>query len=285
MAAFMQPAPYLIPIPDLRLLADGALIRRLGAGTDQQALFRDAGEDGIVVSHAIDLNKCTYEAESAVMKLRAGDNIHRYSHRFADSPARARAEQVLCEWTLFKNTPALQAQMAAFTRTLYSAEQVLDMKNADALKQLFVPLQMKFRIGKFMEKTDGARAWIGIFNARLSTLGKGDHMTYIALIPQQSSHNPCIYSAGTMPHQETHKRLDAEEFRFKPTHGGHIKCVGTTGSIKTFIVDAGSNYVGRGVKTPFSCAEAVVKVLYRLDLGHTFIPVEGRGAFGTEQSY
>jgi len=272
-------------VEDIRNIADGTLIRRTGQGTDQQALFRGADGDGIFVAHAIDLDKCTYEAESAVMKLREGDVIYRYAHRFTDSPARVKAEQVLGEWSLYRKSPALQAQMSAFTRALYAAEQVLDMKRDDTLRQLFVPLQMKFKIGKFMEKTDGARAWVELLNAQLSTLEKGDHLTYIALIPQQSSHNPCIYSAGTMPHQETHKRLDGEEFRFKPTHGGHIKCVSITDSVKTFLVDAGSNYVGRGVKTPFSYADAVVKALYRLDLGHTYIPVEGRGAFGTEQSY
>jgi hypothetical protein len=112
----------------------------------------------------------------------------------------------------------------------------------------------------------------------------GEHITYIAMIPQTSTYEPKFYSIGTKPHEETHFSLKRESFNFKPTHGGHIKAE-KKGEGIIYYVDAGSNYIGKGVKTKLETAESVVKALRRDCSGCTFIPLEGRGAFGTEQSY
>ena len=50
-------------------------------------------------------------------------------------------------------------------------------------------------------------------------------------------------------------------------------------------MDAGSNYLGRGVKTPLHVSEAVTAGLKKVYPEFEFTPLEGRGAYGTEQSY
>ena len=57
------------------------------------------------------------------------------------------------------------------------------------------------------------------------------------------------------------------------------------GDSMIYYVDAGSNYIGKGVKTKLETAESVVKAMSREYSAYRFIPLEGRGAFGTDQSY
>ncbi len=51
------------------------------------------------------------------------------------------------------------------------------------------------------------------------------------------------------------------------------------------IVDAGSNYIGRGVKSTLFTAKQVATALKKAYPEYEFIPLAGRGAFGVEQSY
>jgi hypothetical protein len=50
-------------------------------------------------------------------------------------------------------------------------------------------------------------------------------------------------------------------------------------------VDAVSNFIGKGIKTRLETAGAVAKALKREYGAYTFVPLEGRGAFGSDQSY
>ena len=104
-------------------------------------------------------------------------------------------------------------------------------------------------------------------------------------MPQTQSSSPLFYTAGTKPHYETHMCLLAEPYAFNPSHGGHILSQKKTSDKKRFIVDAGSQYKGKGVKTPLRVAEEVTRALSRTYPGFEFVPVAGRDAFGAGQSY
>jgi hypothetical protein len=154
----------------------------------------------------------------------------------------------------------------------------------DSLDTQFIPMQQKLNIGRFKKTVNPEALCKQKFKEHLMALKPGEHLTYIALIPATSSYDPKFYSIGTKPHEETHISLKSELFNFKPTHGGHIKAENAESGI-VYYVDAGSNYIGKGTKTKLETAEAVVKALKSEFSGFKFIPLEGRSAFGTEQSY
>jgi hypothetical protein len=152
------------------------------------------------------------------------------------------------------------------------------------LDAVFIPLQQKMKIGRYVESVNQDLVRKKRFGDQLGGMKAGDHITYLALIPQTSSYAPKFYSIGTKPHEEIQHSLRAEAFNFKPTHGGHIKAVkGEKGLI--YHVDAGSNFIGKGIKTRLETAGAVAKALKREYGAYTFVPLEGRGAFGSDQSY
>ncbi|MBP7605224.1 MAG: hypothetical protein KBA15_14955 [Spirochaetes bacterium] len=275
---------FLIKIPKDEPLEPGTLVRRIGGGKDQQGVFSHRTEGGMVLREVIDLASGEYATSEGLLAPGDNDTLYRYSHSFASSHVRAQALQVISEWSLLRKHPELRDQILSFAATVFSAEQILEMKKTDTLQKLFVPIQQRFAIGKYTEKVDWRKRMLDDFRERLDGLHPGDHLTYIANVPEGGIKPPSFFSAGTKPHQETHWVLQNEPFSFSPTHGGHIKLASDRGA-KTLIVDAGSNYVGRGNKTTLITANAVVDALYRLYQGYYFIPVEGRGAFGTEQSY
>jgi len=275
---------YLINILPDHPIERGTLVRRIGNGKDQQGVFFDRSSDRLVLREVIDLAAGEYAAAEGLLSLGEGDMLYLHAHGFASSPLRSQALQVVSDWSLFKKHPELHDAVLSFVAACYSAEQIVEMKKTDTLQKLFVPIQQRFAIGKYAEKIDWKKRSVDGFRERLETLYPGDHLTYLASVPDGTIKPPAFFSAGTKPHQETHWILQNEPFSFNPTHGGHIKLASERGG-KTLLVDAGSNYVGRGNKTTLVTATAVVDALYRLYHGYYFIPVEGRGAFGTEQSY
>jgi hypothetical protein len=110
-------------------------------------------------------------------------------------------------------------------------------------------------------------------------------MTYISFIPPASKLKPLFYSVGTQPHESTYVSLQSEPFTFTPNMGGHIKYTADSKGKKTFIVDAGSNYYGKGNKTTLSTARKAAVALAATFREYTFTPVAGRGAYSLKQSY
>ena len=83
-----------------------------------------------------------------------------------------------------------------------------------------------------------------------------------------------------------HKEALSMEF---PAHAGRVfmlsEMAGEKSGKKHYLVDAGSKFMGRGVKTPLYVAKLIAKALRVTYRDFLFTPIEGRGAFGTEQSY
>ncbi|MBP7736303.1 MAG: hypothetical protein KA369_10065 [Spirochaetes bacterium] len=274
------------PLTESTKLEPGTVIRRIGNGKDQQGSFLEFDDEGnYILINIIDMKSGTLAASEGVLKPKEGDALYYYSSSFATSPDAAKALRIIKEWPLFKDNAKLQQQILSFATLSYVPEQIIEMSKNDTLTHLFIPIQERFRIGRFHERRNPERLCNETFLQWLQTLQRGNHITYLALIMQQKHHIPRFYSIGTRPHEETAKLLMDEPFNFSPTNGGHIKAMGLKDGKKHFIVDAGSTYFGRGVKTPLHVSESVVAGLKKVYPDFEFTPLAGRGAFGTQQSY
>lgn len=264
----------------------GDIIRRINSEKDQQGCFERYDDEGNpVLVNVIDMRNAKFAAEAGIMRFDEEDTVYRFNDTFIKSSKANAAMTLLREWPLYKKNPDLQIPMEYFMMLSYSPIQILDFKKTSNMKFLFIPIQQKFKIGRFEEKINWNLERKKRFEDYLNSLEPGDHITYVALVPQNNSYSPMFYSVGTKPHQSTHDSLKTEPFSFEPTHGGHIKAVKDKKGNVEYIVDAGSSYLGKGIKTPLSKAEEVAKALTKLYSDKKYKPVEGRNAFGSMQSY
>ena len=274
------------PLTAKKKLEPGVIIRRIGDDKDQQGSYCELDPDGnMILINIIDLSEGTLVASMGVLKPRKGDKVLYSSSSFGAGAASKKARAIIEQWSLFQKHANLQEQILDFIGTVYVPEQILRYSETNTLNFLFVPVQQKFRIGRFTERRSPERVCNDIFLQRLQALHRGNHITYLGLVLQQKHYIPRFYSAGTKSHEETTTLLKNEEFNFHPSHGGHIKCEGAKDGKKHFLVDAGSNVYGRGIKTPLHVSEQVVEGLKKVFPEFEYTAMAGRGAFGTEQSY
>jgi hypothetical protein len=267
-------------------LEHGAIVRRVGNGKDQQGGLLEIDDDGnLVLIDIIDMAAGNLFAAKGLLKPKKGDVIYYSNTTFKHSQVAGKALKIIKESSLYKENPHLHRKIIDFITTSFVPEQIVDMDKNGTLKPVFVPLQEKFRIGRFTERRDPIRVCTETFGRWLDALQSGIHITYIAQIMQLKGYVPRFYSDGTKPHEETMNSMREEIFNFEPNYGGHIKCTGIEEGIKRFMVDAGSNVLGRGVKTPLHVSQTVAAALKKLYPDFEFDPVPGRGAFGTQQSY
>jgi hypothetical protein len=272
-------------ISDHENLSPGKVLRRICGGKDQQGLYTGMDDSsGLIVVNVVDMAAPSFLAEAGVIRPSEKDRLFRYTTTFRESGKAREAMEILRSWPLYIKNPAIQAPMEYFFSSSFTPEHILHLRNEEMLDAVFIPLQQKLKIGRYVESVNWDLVRKKRFSDQLDGMKAGDHITYLALIPQTSSYAPKFYSIGTKPHEEIQHSLRAEAFNFKPTHGGHIKAVKSEKGM-VYHVDAGSNFIGKGIKTRLETAEAVVKALRREYGGHVFIPIEGRGAFGSDQSY
>jgi hypothetical protein len=277
---------YMKALDKKKILQPGTIVRRVGGGKDQQgALLEYDGDNNMVLVNILDWTTGTLLAIKGVLKPMKDDRLYYCDTPFDGSPDAKKALKIVSEWSLYKKHASLQKQIINFISIAFIPEQIIELEKKEQLPFLFVPIQERFRIGRFSERRNPERVCNEAFILWLESLQRGNHITYLALVMQQKHHVPRFYSAGTRPHEETHKLLLEEDYNFHPTHGGHLKAVGIEDGKKHFIVDAGSTYLGRGVKTPLHMSQAVAAALKKVYPEFEFTPMEGRGAFGTEQSY
>jgi len=271
---------------DPATIEPGNVIRRIGNGKDQQGLFtRFDADGGMVLVSIIDPAKGEFVSDAGILRPAKGDSIFVYRDRFARDRVSDEAFTIIREWTLYKKHPDLQSPINYFVVAAFSPSQIILLKKHDLLSRLFIPIQQKFKIGRFEEKVDWNKVRKDRFREQLSSLHAGEHITYLALVSNSAGYSSAFYSIGTKPHYETHVCLQSEAYNFVPTHGGHIRAVRGKSGKQAFVVDAGSEYKGKGVKTNLSTAEDVVRAMKKMYPDFEYHPVEGRGAFGTDQSY
>ncbi len=277
-------------IQDFRGLSAGTIVRRISGEKEQQGVFVKLTDenDGFIAGDVLDLKAGEFLAEIGVVRPVDGDKLYQRTSNFNQGGEQAeQALGVVRGWTLYRDNPTLQNEITEFVSAAFSPAQILAWKKDDALKNVFVPIQQRFKIGRFKEKIDYDKIRKERFNEQLVNLQSGKHLTYVAFVPREGSHMPMFYSIGTKPHLETVKQLEREPYSFRPNHGGHIKCVSEEpGQPKRFLMDAGSNDLGAGMHTSLATAEMLVENLLALYTGDFEVkPVPGRDAFGLQQSY
>ncbi|MCB1174606.1 MAG: hypothetical protein KDK39_13630 [Leptospiraceae bacterium] len=265
----------------------GSIVRRQNADKDQQGRLIQLNEDNSawVVAEVIDLKEGQFLAEGGIIRVEGTDRIFCSTALFGEDENSQKALDILKNWVLFGKSPQLQAQILEFVKTSFLPEQILQWKKDDELRNLFVPVQMRFKIGKYTEKVDLDKLRAERFRSQLAELTDGKHMTYVAFVPRDTTHEPMFFSIGTKPHLETKKVLGEQAFGFHPNHGGHIKCVLEAENSPVLLTDAGSNDLGGGIHASLAEAELITEALKSLYPEFVYRPLAGRGAFGLNQSY
>jgi hypothetical protein len=259
-------------------LEPGTIIRRIGNGKDQQGSFLEFDEDfNMILTNIIDMKAGHLVASEAVLKPQQNDKLYYYPSRFDKGPVSEKAMKIITAWPLYKKHAELQDKILNFIGLSYTPEQIIDMSKNDMLHLLFIPVQQKFRIGRFNERRNMERVCNEVFLLWLES-NNDKHITYLARIAHSKDQMPLFYSAGTKTHEKTAAQLRSEIYTFDPTHGGHIKPAGMKGGKRHFLVDAGSKYMGLGVKTPMHVSEVVADALRETYHELEFTPVEGQGA-------
>ena len=277
---------YFAILENIAMLSSGTLMRRTSESKDQQGCFVQADDEGnLILVNVIDLLNGELLANEGMLRPESGNTLFYCTSSFKQNPHADEALQIVKNWPLFKENQSLQASILQFVVVSYFPEQIIRWKKEDQLSLLFVPIQQKFRIGRFKERRNPDRVCKERFKMWLDSLQDGDHMTYVALVTDKKSDVPKFFSIGTKPHVVTEGALSQMPFNFKPNHGGHIKAVGKKDGKKHFMVDAGSDHLGRGMKTALKDAEKVAKGLKALYPEYEYTPLAGRGAFGQEQSF
>ncbi len=281
----MEMPAYLQKVEDHQNLSPGSVVRRIGSGKDQQGRLLEIRPTELVLGNVVDLQTGSFAAEAGLLRLQPDDTLYVHQTTFATSSRASEARKIIQDWPLFRTEVQHQKAIVEFVESAYSPEQVLDFASSDQLKNIFVPVQQKLKIGRFVEKINVRKERIDRFRQMIESLHDGKHLTYLAFIPRESVAEPMFYSIGTKPHRETLAKLEREEIAFRPNHGGHIKIVSGANEPRKFIVDAGSNDFGVGVRTHLSTAEMITDALKKLFPEYDFRPVPGRDAYGVEQSY
>ena len=276
---------YIKPVLNTSEIKPGTIIRRVGSGKDQQGRFTGYDDSmGLIVVNVVDLSIPSYTAPAGIIRPAPDDMLYIYDDTFRNSKNSSKAFEILTEWPLYRKHIKLRLQIEEFVKTTYSPSQILDYKRNDTLHFIFIPVQQKLKIGRFHVKDNPEELCYNSFLKILETLKPGEHITYLAMIPSTSSFKPKFYSIGTKPHEETFMSLRSESFNFKPTHGGHIRSI-KDGEKIIHQVDAGSDFIGKGIKTKIETAALISDSLKKTYKKFSFMPLEGRGAFGRKQSY
>lgn len=269
------------PISTIKNLEPGTIIRRIGSDKDQQGSFLKYDEShNMILANIIDMATGTLVANEGVLKPKSGDKIYYYDSSFDGSPLAEKALKIVRDWPLFKERKDLQDRIISFIRVTWVPEQIMEMSKNETLQELFVPVQQRFRIGRFKEQRDPERVCNDMFILWLESTNDGKHITYLASITHVKDAVPQFYSSGVKAHEETAKLLQKESFAFDPTHGGHIRENGVKNGKKHFEVDAGCNYLGLGVKSPLEVAKQVTGALKSVYPEFEFTPLAGCGAKG-----
>jgi hypothetical protein len=267
-------------------LKKGDIIRRVGNGKDQQGVFSCFDdEDGLIVVNVVDMANICFAVEAGILRPLENDKLYHFKKIFGNNPVSEKARAILKKSLLYKKHPEMQQPMCHFMEHAYGPDQIIDFERTNNLKYLFIPIQQKFKLGRFKVNINWETEGNKRFLIRLDQLEINEHMTYISSIPAAVKLKPLFYSVGTQPHESTHVSLQSEPFTFTPNMGGHIKYIADGKGKKNFIVDAGSNYFGKGNKTALATAQRVAVALAATFKEYTFTPAAGRGAYSLKQSY
>jgi hypothetical protein len=276
---------FIVEVKNFSEIREGSFILIKGAGELHSARLVMHKGKALIVENVIDLIEGNFVAEQAVLQSASGEAIYRVVSDYSDEDDAHSVSAILARSALFHRYPYLHRTLADFVKAAWPPKLVLFLDRIDSLKSIFVPIQQRFRIGRFSvdQKWDHANA--RHFREMLERLIPNEYITYMGYIPQGRNCSPVFFSEGTATHLETDMKLKKEPFLYTSNCGGNIKLQKDDAGEKIFLVDAGSSYKGNGVNALIEDASWVSDYLRSLYPEFRFIPVSGRGAVGSKNIF
>jgi len=275
---------FLIRHTDISTVRDGTFIMFISGGIEQSALLSGQNDGSFFARNVIDLSENEFISGQGIIHPEPGDPIYEINSRYTGAEATA-AINVIKKSALFERYEVYQDEILEFVRNTFAPAYILYLKNTDALHNIFIPIQQRFRIGRFSIRDKWENINTKRFRDMLDRLITDEYVTYMGYLPHGTRIKPVFYSLGTETHLETDMNLKKEPFLYSSNCGGNIKLHRVKGETKYFLVDAGSSYKGNGVNARIDEAQYVSESLNSLYPEHRFIPVEGRGAIGSHGTF
>lgn len=264
-----------------QFLDKGTIVRQIGKKNDHQGSFDHYDDNGsMILLNVLDMKTASYAVDAGILKEKKNEDVFKYKGKFDSSPAAFYAIELVKNWTLYQKHPELQNNILNFVKSSFVPELIKYWRQTDQLYRLFVPIQQKFEIGRFKKTKNWDDFLKDIFKSRLDLLTTGEHITYLANIPNLKIFKNQFYSIGKESHVDTDKQLQKEPFIFCATHAGHIKVIDNNSDKKHFIVDVGSSYKGQSINAPISFVKPVASALQKEFPNFKFTAVPGREAYG-----
>jgi hypothetical protein len=264
---------------------EGDFILRDGKNTAHIARFHSMDDDAMILENVIDIKANSFITERGLLIPAEEDSLYTFNSAWSKDDDSHIALEIVHKWALFTELPRMQKHILKFITSSFAPAFIIYLKETDALKHVFIPVQQRLRIGRFSEKVIWEDLNIHRFHGMLEELIQNEHITYMGYLPQGIARRPMFFSNGIVTHLETDMKLKNEPFLYPSNCGGNIKFLKEHQNRKYFLVDAGASYKGNGVKSTLEEANNISVYLKKLYPEYRFIPVEGRGAIGSRFSF
>jgi hypothetical protein len=285
MIGMLSKQDFIFTVPQGDPIESGAFIIREGNGFAQMARFVGYDEQGFKLENVIDLNDNAFVASQGILRPGRDDTIYVINSRYGNDDQSHIALDIVKRSALYERHPAAQRQIIDFVKAAFAPRFILFLEEINSLHYVFIPIQQRFRIGRYAVKDKWENLNTTKFRDMLDRLIQNEYLTYMGYIPMGTTAKPIFFSLGTETHLETDLKLKREPFLYPSNCGGNIKLHKVKDDMKYFLVDAGSSYKGNGVNSKLEDAESVSVFLKSMYPQHQFIPVEGRGAIGSKYSF
>lgn len=235
-------------------------------------------ENAIILKNIIDLKNNEYFAESGILKITSKDEIFIIENRKYTHEQLKRFIRIIKNWALFPKLLKNREKYINFILSTFPYEFIFWCEENLLLNHIFIPVQQKFKIGKYSNFSKWEDYNHSNFKWRLDKLYNDDYITYMGRIPVCAGDRMFFYSKGKFSHIETEHKLKCEPVIYDTNCGGSIKCVKNINNVKFFVVDAGSTYKGKGALATFGEADIVADYLNKMYPEFVFMPARGRKA-------
>ena len=285
-SATLKKQEFIIPLNENEIIADGSFfLRCCGSSLQTGMIKRYYDENSVIAMNVIDLRKNEFVAEEGFLNLNAHSGIHMIDSFYNSDEISEKALNIIKNWSLFSKYPAMRLPIIKFVKNAYAPKLVLHMKNEGCLSSLFIPIQQKFRIGRFSDNTRWEDSNRSEFRHKLENLNENDYLTYIGYMPQHLIEDPMFFSVGKISHLETDLRLKKEPFLYNANCGGNIRFLNSRRDKRYFLVDAGASHRGNGVNSTEENACEVIVQLKKMYPEFNFLPASGRNALGGNSTF
>lgn len=242
-------------------------------------------EESLVLKNVINASNNSFFAEEGILKISSTDELYIINSFYNNNPESKKALHLITNWALYVKHANIQKNILSFVKETFPPALINFMKENGELNRIFIPIQQKFKIGKFAPKKNWDLINRKEFKSSLENLLHNDYVTYMGHIPRHGFEKPMFFTTGKISHLETDIRLKDKPYQFSTNCGGNIKFIEEKDNKKYFLVDAGASYKGPGVNATKDDALEVIDYLKKLYPEFHFVPTNGRNAIGTQYSF